>query len=150
MHTLNGNAFKNLWLPVNRENCDHQITDVIARLYQENGQTEMATMGNSYQRSDLAMLWFLNGTRCQQRMILACFMCKMTFDDRIKYDNCCDNYMSKNTDAEQVPKFNGYDITVRLSKIYKHTIKYLNLLLSSERDRLLTANPIRNPRTTVE
>ncbi len=32
VHTLDGSAFKDLWLPVSRENCD-QITDIIARLY---------------------------------------------------------------------------------------------------------------------
>lgn len=32
MHTLDGNAFKDLQLSISRNNCD-QITDVIARLY---------------------------------------------------------------------------------------------------------------------
>ena len=49
-----------------------------------------------------------------------------------------------------MPEFDGYDITARLSMMYKHTMKYSNLLLSSKRDRLLVANPIKNPRITVE
>ncbi len=83
-------------------------------------------------------------------MILAWFMYKMTFDNRIEYDNYCDNCMYKNTEVRQVPEFDGYNITARLSMIYKHTIKYSNLLLSSKRDRLLVANPIRNSRIAVE
>ncbi len=34
--------------------------------------------------------------------------------------------------------------------MYEHTIEYLNLLLSSKRDILLVANPIKNPRIMVE
>ncbi len=55
VHTLDGSAFKDFWLPVSRKNCN-QITDVITRLYQENGQTRMARTGNGYQRTDPAML----------------------------------------------------------------------------------------------
>ncbi len=83
-------------------------------------------------------------------MILACFMCKMAFDDRLEHDNCCDNCMYNNAEVRQVPEFDGYDITARLSMMYEHTIEYSNLLLSNERDRLLAANPIGNPRTAVE
>ncbi len=52
VHTLDGSAFKDLRLPISRKNRD-QITDVIARLYQENGQTRMARTGNAYQRTDV-------------------------------------------------------------------------------------------------
>ena len=58
--------------------------------------------------------------------------------------------MYKNVEARQVPEFNGYDIIAKLSMMYKYTIKYLNLQLSSERDRLLVTNLVRNPRITVE
>lgn len=47
-------------------------------------------------------------------------------------------------------EFDGYNIMTRLSMMYKYIIEYSNLLLSSKRDRLLTANPIRNPKTAVE
>ncbi len=55
MHTLDSSAFKDLWLPVSRKNY-YQITDVIARLYRENGQTRVARTQNSYQRTDPAVL----------------------------------------------------------------------------------------------
>ncbi len=110
----------------------------------------MARTGNAYQKTDQAVLWFLNTTGCRQRMILACFICKIAFEDRLECDNCCDNCMYNNAEARQVPEFDGYDITARLNIMYKHTIEYLNLLFSSKRDRLLVANPIRNPRTAVE
>ncbi len=149
MHILDGNVFKDLQLSVSCENHD-QIIDVIARLYQENGQTRMARTENAYQRINLAVLRFLNTTGCWQRMILACFICKMAFDDKLKRDNYYDNYMYNNMEARQVPKFDGYNIMARLSMMYKYTIKYSNLLLSSKCDRLLTANPIKNPRIAVE
>lgn len=81
-------------------------------------------------------------------MILACFMCKIAFDHRLKRDNYYDNCMYSNAELEQVLKFNGYNITARLGIIYEYTIEYSNLLFSSKRDRLLTANLIKNPKTT--
>ena len=83
-------------------------------------------------------------------MILAYFICKMAFDDRLKRENCCDNCIYKKAEVEQVPKFHGYDIKARLSMMYKYTIKYSNLLLSRKRDRLLSANPTKTSRLTVE
>ncbi len=110
----------------------------------------MARTGNAYQRIDPAVLCFFNTTECQRCMILAYFMYKMAFDDRLEHENYCDNCMYNNAEARQVPEFHGYNVTARLNMIYEHTIEYSNLLLSSERNRLLTTNPIRNPRTTVE
>ncbi len=83
-------------------------------------------------------------------MILTCFVCKMAFDDKLERDNCCDNCLYKNTKVRQVPEFDGNNITVRLSMMYEHTIEYSNLLSSSERNKLLAANLIRNPKTAVE
>ena len=83
-------------------------------------------------------------------MILACFMCKMAFDNRLERENCCDNCMYKRAEAGQMPEFDGYDIMVRLGIMYEHTIEYSNFLLSRERDRLLIANSTRTSRLTVE
>ena len=60
-------------------------------------------------------------------MILAYFMCKIAFDDRLERDNYCNNCIYKNVKVRQVSEFNGYNITVKLSMMYKYTIKYLNL-----------------------
>ncbi len=64
VYILNGNTFKDLRLPVSRKNCN-QITNVIARLYQKNGQTKIARTGNAYQKTDPAVLWILNTTKCR-------------------------------------------------------------------------------------
>lgn len=64
VHTLEGSAFKNLQLPVTRENCD-QTTDIIARLYHEYIQLNVSKTGNSYQRTNLTVYWFLNTTSYQ-------------------------------------------------------------------------------------
>lgn len=74
----------------------------------------------------------------------------MTFDDELKHENCCDNYIYKNAKAKQVPKYNYYNIMIRLNIMYKLTIEYLNLLLSSKRNKLLVANLITNPKIMIE
>ncbi len=47
VHTLEGSAFKDPRLPVNRENRE-QTTNVIVRLYREHIQSKVAKTGNSY------------------------------------------------------------------------------------------------------
>ena len=110
----------------------------------------MARTGNVYQKTDLAILWFLNTTRYWRRMILACFICKMAFNNRLERENFCDNCIYKRAKAKQVPKFDGYDITARLGMMYKYTIEYSNFLFSRERERLLAANPTRTSQLMVE
>lgn len=61
-----------------------------------------------------------------------------------------DNYIYKNTNVKQVPKFDEYNIITILNKIYKYIIKYSNPLLSSKPDRLLIANQIKNLKTAIE
>ena len=90
MHTLEGNPFKDLWLPITCENRD-QTTDVIARLYCKYISLNMPKTGNSYQKTDLSVLWFLNTTSCWRQIVLAYFIYKMAFDDKIDCENCCDN-----------------------------------------------------------
>ncbi len=55
------------------------------------------------------------------------------------------NYM----DAGQVPKFELHDVTARLAMMYERTLKYSELQLSAEHDRLRATNS-RNPRTMAE
>lgn len=74
----------------------------------------------------------------------------MVFDNRIECDNCYDNYIYKKAEVKQVLEFNSYDIIARLGMMYEHMIEYLNLLISSERNRLRIANPTKNPRITVK
>lgn len=149
LNTLDGSAFKDLRLPVSQENRD-QITDVIIRLYRENIQSKARKTGNAYQKTDSAILWFLNTIGCRRRMVLACFMCKMAFDDQLNRDNCCDNCMFKSVEVGQVPEFNICDMTARMGIMYKSTVEYADLLLSTKRNRLFAATLVRNPRTAAK
>lgn len=81
-------------------------------------------------------------------MVLACFICKKAFDDRLDYEYYCDNYMYNSIKARQVPDFEAYDVTAKLGMIYAHIIEYPDLFLSNKRKRLLVANP-KGPQTIV-
>ena len=63
MHILERSIFKDLWLPVTYENCNQTI-DVITRLYRKHIRSNVPKTVNLYQRSDPAVLWFLNTTGC--------------------------------------------------------------------------------------
>lgn len=82
-------------------------------------------------------------------MVLACFICKKAFDDRVDREYCCDNCMYNSVEAGQVPDFEAYNVTAKLGMMYVRTIEYSDLLLSNERERLLATNP-RGPQTTVD
>lgn len=71
----------------------------------------------------------------------------MTFDARIGHEYCCDNYMYNRKKTEQVPVFEIYNVTARLGIIYVGIAEYSNLLLSSERKRLLAKIPTKGPKT---
>lgn len=81
-------------------------------------------------------------------MVLACFMYKMTFDDKIDRENCCNNCIYNRREAGQVPVFEAYNVTAKLGIMYAGTTEYSDLLLSGERQRLFAGNPSRGPRTT--
>ncbi len=149
VHTLEGSAFKDLQLLVTYENCD-QTMDVIVRLYHKHIRSNTPKTGNLYQKTDLAVLWFLNTTGCQCRIVLACFMCKMAFDDRINCEYYSDNYMYNHGEAGQVPVFKAYDVTAKLSMMYAGTVEYSDLLFSSKHQRLLAENPLRGPRIVAK
>ena len=51
-------------------------------------------------------------------MILACFIYKMAFDNKINYEYCCDNYIYNREKTGQVPVFKAYNMTVKLDIIY--------------------------------
>ncbi|WP_375449210.1 C-terminal helicase domain-containing protein [uncultured Nostoc sp.] len=147
VHMLEQSAFKNLRLPVSRENRE-QITDVIAQLYKNKLQSAKKT-GNAYERTDPGILWFLNTSGCRRQLILACFMCKKAFKPFPDLADCCDNCMYNHTDAGQVPDFELHDVTARLAMMYKRTLEYSKLQISAERNRLRATNP-RNPRTIAK
>lgn len=88
--------------------------------------------------------------RCGQYIILFYFIYKIAFDDRLKHDNYYDNYMHKKAKVRQVLEFNSYNITVKLGIIYKHTIKYSNLIFFNKYNRLLTANSTNNLKIMVK
>lgn len=54
-------------------------------------------------------------------MVLAFFIYKMVFDNKIDCKNCYDNYMYNNGNAGQVLVFEAYDITAKLDMIYANT-----------------------------
>lgn len=149
VHTLEGSAFNDLRLPITRENRD-QITDVIARLYCNHICLNAPKTEKSYQKTDPAILWFLNTTGCQRQMVLACFMCKMAFDDRIDWENCYDNCMYNRGEAGQVPVFEVYNVTAKLRMMYAGTTEYTDLLLSGERQRLFAENLPGGPKTAAK
>ena len=68
------------------------------------------------------------------------------FDNKLEYNNYYENCIYKKVEIKQVPKFDSYNITTMLGMIYKHIVKYSNLLLSSKRDRLFPANLIKIPK----
>lgn len=79
-------------MPITCENWNQTI-DVIARLYYEHIHLNVPKMGNSYQKSDPAILLFLNLIGYLPQMVLSCFMCKMAFNAKIGCDNCYDHYI---------------------------------------------------------
>ena len=149
VHILEKNVFKDLWLPVIRENCD-QTTDVIARLYCKHIRSNAPKTGNLYQRTNLAVLWFLNTTSCWRQMILACFICKMAFDNRMNYENCCDNCIYNCGESGQVSVSEAYNVIAKLGIMYTNKMEYSDLLFSGERQRLLAGNPPRGPKTVAK
>ncbi len=98
MHILEGSVFKNLQLPVIRENCD-EIMDVIARLYRKHIRSNAPKIGNLYQRTNTAVILFFNTTGCRCQMVLAYFICKMAFDDRIDHKYCGDHCIYNREDV---------------------------------------------------
>ncbi len=109
----------------------------------------MAKTRNSYQKTDLAVLWFLNTIGCWRQIVLACFLCKKAFHDRMDCEYCCDNCIDNSIEIGHVPDFEVYDITAKLDMMYVCTMEYSDLLFSNERKRLLTTNP-RSLQTIVD
>lgn len=83
-------------------------------------------------------------------MILAYFICKMGFNNRIDYEYCYNNYIYNYVEARQVPNFKTYNIIAKLGIMYAHIIEYSDFLLSSERKKLLVTNPTKGLETIVE
>lgn len=77
-------------------------------------------------------------------------MCKIVFDNRIDYEFCYDNYMYNHEKTGQVLVFAAYDMIAKLGIIYVGTPEYSDLLLSSERQRLLARNLLRGPKSAVK
>ena len=99
-------------------------------------------IGNSYQRTNLAVLWFLNTIGCWRQIVLAFFIYKRAFDGGIDCENCSNNSMYNCGEAGPVLMFKAYDVTAKLGMIYTGRTEYSNLLLSDERQRLFAQNPL--------
>lgn len=74
----------------------------------------------------------------------------MTFDDKIDYKNCYNNYIYNCEKARQVLVFEVYNIIVKLGIIYIGITKYFNLLLSDERQRLFAKNLLKKLKTIIK
>lgn len=74
----------------------------------------------------------------------------MAFDDRIDYENYCDNCMYNCGKAGQIPVFEAYNVIAKLGMMYDGITEYSNLLLSGERQRLLAKNPPRRPKIAAK
>lgn len=109
----------------------------------------MTETGNAYEKTDSGILWFLNISKCRQRLILACFIYRKIFKSFPDLANCCDNCIYNHIDVSQVPEFELYDMTAKLTMMYKETLEYLELQLSAERDHLYATNP-QNPKTIAK
>lgn len=83
-------------------------------------------------------------------MILASFICKMIFDDRLNHDNYYDNCIFKSVKVGQVPEFNTCDVTTKIRMMYEHIVEYADLLLFTESNRLFTTSLVRNLRTITK
>ena len=83
-------------------------------------------------------------------MVLACLICKMTFNDKIDCENYCDNCMFNIREVGQVLVFEAYDLIAKLGMMYTDTTEYSNLLLSGERQRLFVRNPPRKSKTVAK
>lgn len=126
-------------MPVICEN-HNQIINVIARPYHKHICSNVLKTGNLYQRINPAILGFLNTTSCWRQIVLACFICKIAFDNKIDYENYCDNCIYNRREIKQVSVFEAYNITAKLSIIYTGTTEYFSLLLLNKCQRLLIGN----------
>lgn len=77
-------------------------------------------------------------------------MYEITFDNKIDCDNCYDNCIYNHKEARQIPVFKTYNVTTRLDIIYVDTMEYSDILLLGKCQRLLTKNPPKRSKTTVE
>lgn len=65
-------------------------------------------------------------------MVLAYFIYKIVFDDKIDCEYYYDNCIYNCEEIGQIPVFEVYDITAKLGMMYIGIVKYFNLLLSSK------------------
>lgn len=92
----------------------------------------------------------MNIIGCQHQIVLAYFIYKMVFNDRIDCKYYCNNCIYNHEEVGQVPMFEAYNITAKLSMIYMDIAKYFDLLLSHKRQRLLTKYLLKCPKTVAK
>lgn len=92
----------------------------------------------------------MNTTDCQRQIILACFIYKIAFDNRIDCKNYCNNYMYNCEQAGQVSVFVAYNINAKLDMMYTDTTKYSDLLLLDNCQKLFAGNLPRGPKTVAK
>lgn len=79
-------------------------------------------------------------------MVLAYFIYKIVFDDKINYEYYCDNCIYNRGEVGLVPIFKAYNMNAKLGIMYANTAEYSNLLFFSKRQKLLVQNPLRGPK----
>lgn len=70
-------------------------------------------------------------------MVLAYFIYKRVFDNKMNYEYYCNNYIYNIVEIRQVLDFEIYNIIVKLSIMYIYIIEYSNILLSNKYEKLL-------------
>lgn len=75
-------------------------------------------------------------------MILAYFICKIVFDDKMDLKYCCDNCMYNSVEVRLVLNFEAYNFIAKLGIIYASIKKYSDLFFKNECEKLFAVNLI--------
>ncbi len=104
-----------------------QAAKIILTFYENNFQNKKVKTPIPYYALDLAVLWFINTTRCRRRLALACFMSNRFFIGQIAHtycDNCLYDEWHEEVDST-IPVSERHDITARHCLRYLTTNEYI-------------------------
>lgn len=74
----------------------------------------------------------------------------MALNNILNYDNYYNNYILKSINIRQMPKFNLYNIIVKIEIIYKCTLEYAKLLLFIKHNGLFAIKLAKNLKILVK
>lgn len=103
-----------------------QTIKIILIFYKNNFQNKKIKTSNTYHTLDLAVLWFVNITKCYRRLALVCFMNNSFFIRQTIYfyhNNCIYDKWHK-VDLV-IPVFEKHDIIVQHYQLYLTINKYI-------------------------